>query len=188
MKIEHLTMVLVVIIIILIISAFYSPEVPEIKKEEPRFVIVEEKEEPKQIIEEVKAEPKEAVIEVKRGFFDPKEITIEEGTKVIWINEDDRWNMGAESSTPRYFYGDTFFPGGNYSFVFNEAGEYDYYDVIFYSTMKGKIIVIEEEKTPLTGSVIEVPSYGNRVTGALILIAIVALLSIHLLFYYERKH
>lgn len=187
MKIEHLTIALVVIIIILLISAFYSPEVPEIKKEEPKFVIVEEEKDAGPVFEEVKEKPKEAVIEVKRGFFDPKEITIKEGTKVIWLNEDDRSHKIADSSTPRYFYGNKIFPGENYSFVFNEAGEYDYYDVIFYSTMKGKIIVVEEERIPLTGRAIAVPSYGDRVTGALILTAITAILSIHLIFSYERK-
>lgn len=91
MKIEYFTIALAAIIILLIISAYYSPETPEIKKEEPKFIIVEEKNEPEieivtgetePVIEEMKAiTPKEAVIKVKKGFFDPDDLIIEKRNK-----------------------------------------------------------------------------------------------------------
>lgn len=187
MKIEHLTIALIAIIILIIISAYYSPETAEIKKEEPKFVIIEEEEKPEPVIEEIKELPKEAIVKVKRGFFDPKEIVVKKGTNVIWLNVDDRAHRVADSSTPRYFYGDRFLPGENYSFSFNEVGEYSYFDVIFYQTMKGKVIVVEEE-IPITGKVIAIPNYTNKVTGALILVAIITILSIYLVFHYERTY
>lgn len=187
MKIEHLTIALVVVVILLIISAFYSPEVPEVKKGEPEFIVIEEKEEPEPVIVEFKEKPKEAVIEIKRGFFDPKEITVVEGTKVIWVNMDENAHKIADSSTPRRFYGDRFLPGENYSFTFDNAGEYYYFDAIFYKTMKGKVTVVED-KIPITGGVVAVPAYSDKATGAAILIAITAILSIHLIFYKEKKH
>ncbi len=194
METKRLTRVLIitlmVVVILIVISAYYSPEVPEIKEEKPKMVIAEEsvgeKKEPEPVIEEVEIiEPKEVTIKVNRGFFDPAEITIEKGTKVIWLNDDD--NAHKIASTTRYFYGDRFLPGEKYSFTFNEAGEYNYFDVIFYKTMKGKIIV-REEVTLITGKVISVPNYKDKTIGALILVTIIAMLSIHLMFYYERKH
>lgn len=77
-------------------------------------------------------------------------------------------------------------PGEEYSFTFDKAGTYNYYDVIFYETMRGKITV-KEEGIPITGKMIAVPDYNNRMVGALILITIVVLLSIYSIFYYEKK-
>lgn len=186
MKIEHITLALVAIIILFVISAYYSPETQEDKKEEPKYVVVEQEEQPApQGPEQTKpAEPKEAVVKVKNGFFDPKEITVEKGTKVVWLNEDDGPHKIA--STTRYFYGERFLPGESYGFTFDEAGEYNYFDVIFYKTMKGKVIV-KESGNLITGKAIAVPPYSNRATGALVIITIVTLLSIHMMFYYERK-
>ena len=194
MKTRYLIVALMIVIVLLIILAYYSPEVPEIKEEKPKFVVIEA-EEPKPVaaeteaeaIEEAAAETNEVIIKVKNGFFDPDDLIIEKGTKIVWLNEDDRAHKVADRNTPRYFYSDQFLPGKNYSFTFDEAGAYNYYDVTFYKTMRGKITV-KEKAMPITGKVIAVPSYKNKIVGALVLFAIIMLISVYLIFYYEKKH
>jgi amicyanin len=76
---------------------------------------------------------------MKNFAFDPAELKIKTGDKVVWTNKDSVphnliSNAGNEIISP------TIPVGGTYSHTFNTAGEYDYLCEI-HTGMKGKIIV-----------------------------------------------
>lgn len=88
----------------------------------------------------VTAEPEpEAIITVtiEDTGFEPAEVTVLPNTKVVWVNNGQALHQpkgegfGVESGLPT---------GGEYSYIFTEAGEYEYADALI-PELKGKIIV-----------------------------------------------
>jgi plastocyanin len=79
----------------------------------------------------------DVIIEITDGFY-PKEATIPVGGRVVWYNKSDRrWWVSSPTKTP-----DTgVIPvTQRMGFTFNEAGEYEYYD-LYHKDITGKIIV-----------------------------------------------
>ena len=70
--------------------------------------------------------------------FNPKEITVATGMKVIWVNHDDVPHT--VTSTDNSFKSKALDTDDKYSFTFDKAGEYDYYCLV-HPRMTGKVIV-----------------------------------------------
>lgn len=103
-----------------------------------------------------------ATILMKQGKFEPQTITVQKGTKVVFKNEDTRPRWPASDIHPRH----TRYPGSSiekcgtaeqknifdacgiaprkdYSFVFNEVGNWNYHDHLKPSIF-GEIKVVEK--------------------------------------------
>jgi len=201
MKHQYLVVVLAILIILFGYSNYYSlkesqtveisPEKETyIPPERTTYILPEEKTEEAETIEEPLEMPtkepekeikKEKIIKIYPGFFDPENINITPGTTVTWVNEDTRPHKITD--TRRRFYGERFLPSESYSYTFNEEGTYYYFDVIFYS-LKGKIVVKEEDLSIITGSVI----YSNtnqRTIGVLVLLMISSIIGTY--FWFKNK-
>lgn len=100
---------------------------------------------------ETPQEKTEFIIEISEGKFKPKVVSVKPGTTVRWVNNDNKPHKVA--ARDRSFYGTKIVPGESYSFIFNDPGSYEYFDVIFYRTMKGTIIVEDSKAFAITGSV-----------------------------------
>jgi len=87
-------------------------------------------------------QPKKVVIiEIKNLQFNPSEITIEKGTTVEWINNDEDVTHNIYSVTlEQDFNSRRLEPGQSYSYTFTKEGGYPYSDSLF-TFIKGKIIV-----------------------------------------------
>ena len=76
------------------------------------------------------------------GFkFEPETLMISKGESVIWINKDTRPHKVV--AYDRTFNGDRMQPLDSYEFIFNETGEYPYFDSVWPKFGKGKIVVVE---------------------------------------------
>jgi plastocyanin len=104
--------------------------------------------------------PPEVVIKITANGFEPKEVEITKGTKVIWVNEhpNPSWPASAVHPTHEVYPGSSIKKCGtpeqdkifdacrginqreSWSFVFNEVGEWYYHDHLNPS-WKGEIIV-----------------------------------------------
>jgi len=102
----------------------------------------------------------EVIVKITNNGFEPEEIEIIKGTKVVWINESNRssWPASDIHPTHRLYPGsgiekcgtpeeDKIFdsckglaPGESWSFIFNEIGDWSYHDHLNPS-WRGKIIV-----------------------------------------------
>lgn len=70
--------------------------------------------------------------------FSPEKITVPAGTEVTWINRDSSNHI--VTSTEGKFDSGNIGPGGSYSYIFKDAGGYNYYCKI-HTYMKGYVIV-----------------------------------------------
>jgi len=95
-----------------------------------------------QVIKE--PEIKEATIIIESFQFNPKELTINKGTKVIWKNEGTHLHRIINNQGDNLLMADLFDitlkPGEQGSFTFNKEGTYHYHCHL-HPNMKGKIIV-----------------------------------------------
>lgn len=106
-------------------------------------IATEESEEQEEIIEQETLEPEEVFIEINSYSFDPDEITISAGTTVTWLNQHTtghRMVSGTSGHKDGVFDSGMVYEGNNYSFTFEQPGEYDYYNNV-HPFMTGKIIV-----------------------------------------------
>ncbi|MDD5086693.1 MAG: plastocyanin/azurin family copper-binding protein [Candidatus Nanoarchaeia archaeon] len=91
--------------------------------------------------EETKPDEKVLTIEIDNLSLSQKYVTIEKGTTVIWMNNEDRPHLIAahynEFRSPRLEQGDS------YNHTFNEVGEYTYICAIFKRQIQGTINVEE---------------------------------------------
>lgn len=136
------------------------------KPSPPRQVTVVEPPAVEEPVVNQEAEPEnlglsnEVVIKIHDGIFDPAEITIPVDTEVTWINDDfvDGRPMRAHrvAEKRRVFYGERIEPGQSYSFTFTEAGEYEYFDVMF-RAMQG-VVIVQSDLSTITGNVV----FGNN--------------------------
>ncbi len=104
------------------------------------------------------AETGEVIVRITEKGFEPREVEIQRGTTVIWINESSKasWPASDPHPTHRLYPGSgiekcgtgaeifdacrSLQPGEKWSFVFNEVGEWGYHDHLN-PTRRGKIIV-----------------------------------------------
>lgn len=85
------------------------------------------------------AAPAVAPVRIIDYYYDPQQITVPAGARVVWTNLDaDVHSVTSES--PGMFDSDELAPNGAFAFTFNQPGEYDYYCVP-HDYMKGKVIV-----------------------------------------------
>jgi len=80
-----------------------------------------------------------ATVHIKDGKFDPRELDIEVGGSVMWIN-DDVATHDLKFMPPNKLYSGVMKAGGAWIHTFTSAGTYDYY-CDFHNTMKGSVVV-----------------------------------------------
>ena len=87
-------------------------------------------------------------IVMKPDSFEPKNITVQKNTRVIFKNEDtqDRWPASALHPThgvyPEFDPQENIKPGGEWSFVFDKVGSWKYHDHLMPS-LTGEITVVD---------------------------------------------
>ena len=98
-------------------------------------------------------EQKEVTIFISRTEFDKPEITIEPGTKVIWVNTDDRLHMITNKRIGLFReMRKSLEKGDTFEYTFNDPGTYEILEANF--GINGKVIVQKENIGLITGSVI----------------------------------
>ncbi len=89
---------------------------------------------------------KEVTVKMSQLMFEPMELRISRGTKIIWVNDDEATHYVNTDSHPAH----THIPnlnskalnkGDGYSFTFEETGAYPYHCSAHASTMTGAIVV-----------------------------------------------
>ena len=76
-------------------------------------------------------------ITINHFVFEPKELTVVEGTTVTWLHND---NVAHTIVSPSLFESSVLNKGDKFTFTFTKKGEYEYYCSI-HPSMRGKIIV-----------------------------------------------
>jgi plastocyanin len=84
------------------------------------------------------AEPVRIVID--NFAYQPKEVTVPAGTKVIWVNKDDVPHTATSTAKPKAFDSGTLDTDQKFEHVFDKPGVYEYYCAV-HPKMTGKIIV-----------------------------------------------
>jgi len=162
-KTHHYSILLILLLVLLGILSY----VDHLESVNPDDVVLEEEISPDELIEDltegleplikidqevIEEEPPEeqeitlptqkiVVIEIKNLKFNPGEITIEKGTTIEWINNEEARTHNLYSlSVGVPFNSRRLEPGQSYTYTFNEEGIYPYSDSLF-KFMKGKIIV-----------------------------------------------
>lgn len=80
---------------------------------------------------------KEEKVSIKGFLFNPQVLIIDRGTKITWTNED---VVPHTATSQGVFDSGSLSQGESFSFVFNEAGAFEYM-CVFHPNMKGEIIV-----------------------------------------------
>jgi plastocyanin len=83
---------------------------------------------------------KEKEIIIDNFTFDPPDVTISAGTRVIWVNHDDVPHTATSTTKPRAFDSGTLDTDQKYSFEFKTAGVYEYFCAV-HPKMTGRITV-----------------------------------------------
>lgn len=78
-------------------------------------------------------------VHIKDGEFDPRDVYIEAGGTVMWIN-DDVASHDLQFLAPNKLYSGVIKPGRAWIHTYAAAGTYDYY-CDFHNTMKGSVVV-----------------------------------------------
>ena len=76
-------------------------------------------------------------ITINHFVFEPKELTVVEGTTVTWLHND---NVAHTIVSPSLFESSVLNKGDKFTFTFTKKGEYEYYCSI-HPSMRGRIIV-----------------------------------------------
>lgn len=87
-------------------------------------------------------------------FFDPKEITVKKGTKVIWTNDDKTshtitYGKKGSPGVGSLFDSGTVRSTAFYEHLFEDEGDYPYFCTM-YPWMTGRVIVVEDVEIPVT--------------------------------------
>ena len=82
----------------------------------------------------------EVTVTIQNGTFNPVNLTVKAGTNVTWINKDSTVDPMITGSG---FMSPTLTNGKSFSYIFNQAGTYPYYDMNHpdNKTLTGNIIV-----------------------------------------------
>jgi plastocyanin len=89
---------------------------------------------------------KEARIEIKDFSFQPKEVTVPIGAKVVWVNKDEEPHTIV--STDKTFVSKALDTDDTFSFTFDKTGTYEYFCSV-HPRMTAKIVVIAHDKQPM---------------------------------------
>lgn len=90
-----------------------------------------------QSTEEKKAAVEGNIIMINHFVFEPSDIIVDAGTAVTWKHND---NVAHTVVSPGLFESKTLSSGGEFTFTFDEPGEYSYHCSI-HPSMEGKVIV-----------------------------------------------
>jgi len=83
------------------------------------------------------------MVVIKNHSFNPLELEVKQWTKVVWFNEDTDPHTIVSDPNGGDFRSEILLPKvGNFSYMFNEPGEYPYHCGI-HPEMMGKIVVRE---------------------------------------------
>ena len=191
MRLNYLIILLILLAIVLGFSYYYSLMPAEVlgeeisgkeQQKEERFVIREETQEVTEeleqegekdsiIISDEMPKTKEEKVEILFNIFSPKTLTIKKGTKVTWVNRDNKVHQIKELSTDHLFRSNRINPDDSFSFTFTKAGEYRYMDTIS-TYMSGKIIVQESALETITGNVVSLSKNPADLTTLVLFILI----------------
>jgi plastocyanin len=85
-------------------------------------------------------------IGINKKGFDPVTITVKSGSTVRWVNEDSTADAALYNPTHRIALegvknSPLLSPGQSWSMIFDQAGSYDYSDII-HQSLKGTVIVV----------------------------------------------
>ncbi len=82
----------------------------------------------------------EVTVIIQNGTFNPDNLSVKAGTNVTWINKD---SVIEPMVTGNGFMSPTLTNGQSFSYIFNQAGSYPYYDMNhpYNKTLTGNIIV-----------------------------------------------
>jgi|TARA_B100002003_G_C13999369_1_gene482514 plastocyanin len=179
-----LILVLVVAISILGLSVYNQYGTEEIIQEE----IIEEELVEEPIVEKpvIVEEPKEITVFISRFEFDKSEITIEPGTKVIWVNTDERRHMITNKRIGLFrTMRKSLEKGDTFEYTFNDPGTYEILEANF--GINGKVIVENTNMGLVTGSVIgELEVNGANFLLLSINLFVITLLVLVIGFYVSR--
>ena len=76
------------------------------------------------------------VVTIQNMQFDPAELVVKRGTRVVWINKD----LFAHTATAKSFDSGNIEPDASWSYVASQPGDYAYL-CAFHPTMKGRLVV-----------------------------------------------
>jgi plastocyanin len=144
-------LLIVVLIFTLAVLLDFNAVVPEVAPVVETPAVIEE---PPEVLDLEPTQPeKRVVIQIVTNRLEPKVVTVEPGTMVVWINKDNRAHKLV--SKDRSFISERMVPDEAFSTVFNEVGTYEYFDASF-KFIQGKVIVSEEKDSFLavTGGVV----------------------------------
>lgn len=91
---------------------------------------------------------KKVVVELVNQAFSPKQIEIERGTTVVWVNKDATMHhiiqsgVPASGKPPRWKSGKLFF-GDEFSYTYDEAGTFLYFCVNHSTTMRDATVTVK---------------------------------------------
>jgi plastocyanin len=79
---------------------------------------------PTSTVESAASTPEKVMVKISNFQFEPKEVTISEGTTVEWVDETGRHTVEADDGS---FKSETMVAGGRFQHKFDKAGRYPYY-------------------------------------------------------------
>ena len=158
MKKEVRVFLIALVIVFFVSLVMYTPKLktkePVVEKPAPIEAIPEDVKEvvAEEGFKEVQFQEK-VVVQILHNRIEPKVVTIKPGTMVVWINKDQRAHKMVTKD--RSYMGKRLEPDESDYSVFNNEGEYDYFDVNF-DYMQGTVIVAEDtgSMSAITGGVI----------------------------------
>lgn len=111
---------------------------------------------PPSVIQEASQNKPQTIVSIqtvamKAGVFEPKTLTVQKGTNIVFKNEDtqDRWPASAIHPThgiyPEFDPRQSIKPGGEWSFVFDKVGNWKYHDHLS-PAIFGEIKVVETKE------------------------------------------
>lgn len=82
-------------------------------------------------------------------YYSPKKLTVNEGTTIIWKNNDNSALHTITSGSPEIGYDGKFDsgfmePGTTFQFTFDKPGNYDYFCTSLHQFMRGEISVVSD--------------------------------------------
>ncbi len=119
------------------VKAIGSVEVVESEEEEDSAI----DEESELTAAELLNTPKEHEVAINGATLNPESIVIKVGDTIFWNNIGKSTHRLYAQKPLNYFRSEVIMPGDNFTFTFEEAGEYPYTSPAYAAYMRGKIIV-----------------------------------------------
>jgi plastocyanin len=84
--------------------------------------------------------PEPVQIVIDNFAYQPKEVTVAVGTKVVWVNRDDVPHTATSTAKPKAFDSGSLDTNQKFEHTFDKPGVYEYYCAV-HPKMTGKVIV-----------------------------------------------